>query len=366
MEVPAEDVLVGDIVVVRPGEKIPVDGVVVEGRSSVDESMLTGESLPVEKGPGATVIGATLNKLGMIKFEATKIGKETALAQIIRLVEEAQGSKAPIQKLVDRISGVFVPAVIGIALLTFAAWMLFGPPLAINSDVNGFTRALIVMVAVLVIACPCAMGLATPTAVMVGTGKGAEMGILLKTSEALERAGQVKMIVLDKTGTITRGQPSVTDIVVRDMRLGEDEVLRLAASVEKGSEHPLGEAVVAEAGNRELELSEPLGFSATAGHGVEAQVDGYAVVVGSPRMMVERGLDIGDVKAEISRLQGEGKTTVLVAVDNCISRCNRHRRYREGWLDRGHSNAAPDGHSSGDADRRQPANGSGNCQPGGD
>ena len=215
MEVPVEDVLVGDVVIVRPGEKIPVDGVVVEGRSSVDESMLTGESLPVEKGPGATVIGATLNKLGMIKFEATKIGKETALAQIIRLVEEAQGSKAPIQKLVDRISGYFVPAVIAIALLTFAAWMLFGPPLAINSDVNDFTRALIVMVAVLVIACPCAMGLATPTAVMVGTGKGAEMGILLKTSEALERAGQVKMIVLDKTGTITRGQPSVTDIVVR-------------------------------------------------------------------------------------------------------------------------------------------------------
>lgn len=321
MEVPVEDVLVGDIVIVRPGEKIPVDGVVVEGRSSVDESMLTGESLPVEKGPGAAVIGATLNKLGLIKFEATRIGKETALAQIIRLVEEAQGSKAPIQKLVDRISGIFVPAVIGIALVTFAAWLLFGPPLPINADVNSFTRALIVMVSVLVIACPCAMGLATPTAVMVGTGKGAEMGILLKTSEALERAGHVKMIVLDKTGTITRGQPSVTDIVVsaashaENAAVTENELLRLAASVEKGSEHPLGEAVVAEAGNRELKLSAPEGFLATAGHGVEAYVDGRQVIIGSPRMMLERGLDTGGIVDEVSRLQGEGKTTVLVAID---------------------------------------------------
>ncbi|MBA4386008.1 MAG: copper-translocating P-type ATPase, partial [Anaerolinea sp.] len=319
MEVPIEDVLVGDVIIVRPGEKIPVDGVVVEGRSSVDESMLTGESMPVEKGPGAAVIGATLNKLGMIKFEATKIGKETALAQIIRLVEEAQGSKAPIQKLVDRISGYFVPAVIGMALLTFAAWMFFGPPLAINSDVSVFTRALIVMVAVLVIACPCAMGLATPTAVMVGTGRGAEMGVLLKTSEALERAGHVKMIVLDKTGTITKGQPSVTDIVVKNSRFKEDDILRMAASVEKGSEHPLGEAVVAEAGNRELKLSEPQGFSATAGHGVEAQVDGLQVLVGSPRMMSERQFDTKAFDSEVSRLQGEGKTTVLVAIDNVVS-----------------------------------------------
>ena len=320
MEVPIDDVQVGDIVIVRPGEKIPVDGVVIDGRSSVDESMLTGESLPVEKGPGAAVIGATLNKLGLIKFEATKIGKETALAQIIRLVEEAQGSKAPIQKLVDRISAYFVPAVIGIALLTFAAWMLFGPPLPINSDVNEFTRALIVMVAVLVIACPCAMGLATPTAVMVGTGKGAELGILLKTSEALERAGQVKMVVLDKTGTITRGQPSVTDIVVTENAgLTENELLRLAASVEKGSEHPLGEAVVAEAGNRELLLSDPEGFAATAGHGVEARVGGVHVLVGSPRMMAERGLDTGGISAEVSRLQGEGKTTVLAALDGRIA-----------------------------------------------
>jgi len=318
MEVPVEAVLVGDVVIVRPGEKIPVDGVVVEGRSSVDESMLTGESMPVDKNPGATVIGATLNKMGLIKFEATKIGKETALAQIIRLVEEAQGSKAPIQKLADQISAYFVPAVIIIALLTFAAWMLFAPPLPVNTDVNEFTRALIVMVAVLVIACPCAMGLATPTAVMVGTGKGAENGILLKTSEALERAGQVKMIVLDKTGTITRGQPSVTDIVVRDSRFSENELLQLAASVEKGSEHPLGEAMVAEAGNRELKLVDPEGFSATAGHGVQAQVNNLHVVVGSPRMMIERGLDTSEINAEVSRLQSEGKTTILVAIDDQI------------------------------------------------
>ena len=319
MEVQIEDVRVSDIVIVRPGEKIPVDGVVVEGRSSVDESMLTGESMPVEKGPGSAVIGATLNKLGLIKFEATKIGKETALAQIIRLVEEAQGSKAPIQKLVDRISGIFVPAVIIIALLTFTSWMLFGPPLAINSEVNEFTRALIVMVAVLVIACPCAMGLATPTAVMVGTGRGAEMGILIKSSEALERAGHVKVVVLDKTGTITRGQPSVTDVVTLDKTVSQNDLIRLSASVEKGSEHPLGEAVVAEAGNRELTLSEPEGFKAVAGHGVEAQVEGKLITVGSPRMMKERGLNINQISPDVSRLQEEGKTTVLVAIDGGIA-----------------------------------------------
>src|SRR5512134_2616021 len=213
-EVPVDDVRVGDVVLVKPGETIPVDGVIVEGRSSVDESMLTGESLPVEKKQGDPVIGATLNKLGMLKFEATKVGKETALAQIIKLVEDAQGSKAPIQKLADQVSAIFVPIVIGIAALTFAGWYFFGPPLAINADIDGFTRALINMVAVLVIACPCAMGLATPTAVMVGTGKGAEAGILFRSSEALERAGKVNVVVLDKTGTITKGQPAVTDIVI--------------------------------------------------------------------------------------------------------------------------------------------------------
>src|SRR3990172_1403269 len=212
LEIPTDQVQVGDLVIVRPGEKIAVDGVVVEGRSAVDESMLTGESLPVEKGPGDPLIGATLNKLGLLKFEATKVSKETALAQIIKLVEDAQGSKAPIQKLADQVSAVFVPAVLAIAALTFLAWY-FLVPLAANSEVTLFTRALINMVAVLVIACPCAMGLATPTAVMVGAGKGAELGILFKSGEALERAGRISTVVLDKTGTITRGQPAVTDIV---------------------------------------------------------------------------------------------------------------------------------------------------------
>jgi Cu+-exporting ATPase len=321
MEIAVDEVRTGDIVIVRPGEKIPVDGVVVEGRSAVDESMLTGESLPVEKAPGDAVIGATLNKLGLLKFEATKVGKETALAQIIRLVEEAQGSKAPIQKLADQVSAVFVPAVIAIALLTFVVWFFF-IPLPPGSDTSAFTRALINMVAVLVIACPCAMGLATPTAVMVGTGKGAELGILFKSSEALERAGRITTVVLDKTGTITRGQPAVTDVIVAketDHRLpdeiSQDEILRLAASVEKGSEHPLGEAIVAEAGERALVLGEPQGFHADVGHGVEAQVDGRQVLVGNLRMMGERGLALNGLQAEVERLQQEAKTAMLVGVD---------------------------------------------------
>jgi Cu+-exporting ATPase len=319
LEVPVDEVLVGDLVIVRPGEIIPVDGVVVEGRSAVDESMLTGESLPLEKGPGDAVIGATLNKLGLLKFEATKVGKETALAQIIRLVEEAQGSKAPIQKLADQVSAVFVPVVIGIALLTFVVWYFF-IPLPPGSDTSAFTRALINMVAVLVIACPCAMGLATPTAVMVGTGKGAELGILFKSSEALERAGRITTVVLDKTGTITRGQPAVTDVVIADQagRNGPDELLRLAASVEQGSEHPLGEAIVAEAGERSLSLSQPAGFRATVGHGVEAQVDGQQVLVGNLRMMTERGLALNGLQAEVERLQQEAKTAMLVGIDGKV------------------------------------------------
>jgi Cu+-exporting ATPase len=345
VEVPADEVRVGDVVLVRPGEKIPVDGVVIEGRSAVDESMLTGESLPVEKSPGEPVIGATLNKLGLLKFEATKVGKETALAQIIRLVEQAQGSKAPIQKLADQVSAIFVPAVISIAVVTFLIWY-FLIPLPANADVNLFTRALINMVAVLVIACPCAMGLATPTAVMVGTGKGAEMGILLKSGEALERAGKVTTVVLDKTGTITRGQPSVTDILVAEGELqlfGEKvetaeaglldtgdtlqgalaadpqrELLRLAASVEKGSEHPLGEAILAEAGERELELSDPEAFEAEVGHGVEAHVDGHHVMVGNLRMMLERQLPLNGMQSEVDRLQQEAKTAMLVAIDGAV------------------------------------------------
>ncbi len=323
IEIPTEDVMVGDIVMVRPGQKIPVDGVVVEGRSSVDESMLTGESLPVEKGPGDPVVGATLNKLGMLKFEATKVGKETALAQIIKLVEEAQGSKAPIQKLADRVSAVFVPVVLAIAAVTFLIWY-FVIPLGPDSDINLFTRSLINMVAVLVIACPCAMGLATPTAVMVGTGKGAEAGILFRSGEALELAGKVDTVILDKTGTITRGQPAVTDIIIPDVLnhfgTGQQQlkILRLAASVEKGSEHPLGEAIVAEAGERSLDLNTPEGFRAEVGYGVEAHVEGYHVMVGNLRMMTERGKQLNGLESSVERLQEEAKTTILVSVDGTV------------------------------------------------
>jgi len=316
-EVSIDDVHVGDIVLVRPGEKIPVDGVVIEGRSTVDESMLTGESLPVEKKPGEAVIGATLNKLGLLKFEATKVGKETALAQIIKLVEDAQGSKAPIQKMADQVSAVFVPAVIAIAALTFAGWYFFGTALSLNADASNFTRALINMVAVLVIACPCAMGLATPTAVMVGTGKGAELGVLFKTSEALERAGKVSMVVLDKTGTITKGQPAVTDIATSKEITG-DELLRLAASVEKGSEHPLGESIWAEATTRGLTLVEPAGFKAEAGYGVQAEVEGRSVAVGNIRMMNVNNYSMNGLESEVSRLQSEAKTAMLVAVDGKV------------------------------------------------
>jgi Cu+-exporting ATPase len=321
LDIAIDDVHPGDIVLVRPGEKIPVDGVLVEGRSTVDESMLTGESLPVSKGPGDAVIGATLNKQGAFKFEATKVGKETALAQIIRLVEEAQGSKAPIQKMADQVAAVFVPAVIGIALITFLVWY-FLVPMPINSDTTAFTRAMMVMVAVLVIACPCALGLATPTAVMVGTGKGAEMGILLRNSEALERAGKVNVVILDKTGTITRGQPSVTDVLVDPHWEGfadsSTELVRLAASVEQVSEHPLGEAIAAEAGERGLTLSTPDGFKAEIGHGVEAVVEGRTLVVGSPRLMEQRGISLNGFSGDVQRLQSEAKTAILVGVDGVV------------------------------------------------
>lgn len=328
MEIPAEEVRVGDLVIVRPGEKIPVDGVVIEGHSSVDESMLTGESLPVEKGPGDLVIGATLNKLGFLKFEATKVGKETALAQIIKLVEQAQGSKAPIQKLADQVSAVFVPAVIGIAIVTFLIWYLLIPA-SDNSTVSTFTRALINMVAVLVIACPCAMGLATPTAVMVGTGKGAEMGVLFKSGEALERAGRINAVILDKTGTITKGQPAVTDIILdssrsqdpdgaNDNHLKVGEILQLAASVEKGSEHHLGEAIVAEAGERGIELIDPEVFTARVGRGVEGQVMGRSVAVGNLRMMMEKGYSLNGLQDIVEELQKEAKTAMLVAIDGAV------------------------------------------------
>jgi Cu+-exporting ATPase len=321
LEVSVDDVKIGDVVLVRPGEKIPVDGVVIEGHSSVDESMLTGESMPVAKKAGDAVIGATLNKLGFIKFEATKIGKETALSQIIHLVEEAQGSKAPIQKLADKVSEVFVPAVIGIALVTFLIWY-FVIPLPVNSDVNLFTRALINMVAVLVIACPCAMGLATPTAVMVGTGKGAETGILLRSGEALERAGKIDIVVFDKTGTITKGQPTVTDIVVLNVSENKEEkelhLLQLAASVEKASEHPLGEAIVAEAGQRGITLELPDDFTAESGMGIEAVVAGRSLLVGNTKLMETHGVSIKGGEEAVTRLQNDAKTVVLIAVDGLL------------------------------------------------
>ncbi len=317
LEVPVDEVKIGDIILVRPGEKIPVDGVVMDGHSSVDESMLTGESMPVEKKAGDPVIGATLNKLGFINFEATKVGKETALAQIIRLVEEAQGSKAPIQKLADRVSEIFVPVVIGIALVTFLIWY-FVIPLPVDSSVDLFTRALINMVAVLVIACPCAMGLATPTAVMVGTGKGAENGILLRSGEALERAGKIEIVVMDKTGTITKGQPVVTDIIVLNSNAGDEaqlRLLRIAASVEKASEHPLGEAIVAEAGQRGIALELPDKFTTESGMGVQAVLHDSQILVGNRKLMDTHGISISDGEKGINQLQNEAKTVVLIAMD---------------------------------------------------
>ncbi len=316
VEVPIDDVRVGDLVIVRPGEKIAVDGVVVDGRSSVDESMLTGESLPVDKKSGDAVIGATLNKLGMLKFEATRVGKETALAQIVKLVEDAQGSKAPIQRLADQVSAVFVPIVIALAVATFAAWFLFVPAASGGHSIN---TALINMVAVLVIACPCAMGLATPTAVMVGTGKGAEIGVLFRTSQALENAGKVSVVILDKTGTITKGQPAVTDVLIgASGSLTTAELLQLAASVEKGSEHPLGEAIWAEATNRGLALGEPSGFQAQAGQGVEAVVNGRLVAVGSFRMMESHSYPINGLEGAVTELQSKARTAMLVAVDGKV------------------------------------------------
>jgi Cu+-exporting ATPase len=317
VDVPLDEVRVGEVFLVRPGEKIPVDGVVIEGRSSVDESMLTGESMPVGKGPGDEVIGATLNRLGLLRGEATRVGRDTALAQIVRLVEQAQASRAPIQRLADQVSAWFVPAVIGVAGLTFLGWLLLGGPLP--SGESAFTRAMIAAVSVLVIACPCAMGLATPTAVMVGTGKGAELGILFKSGEALERAGRVDTVLLDKTGTMTRGQPTVTDILGADSQRTEAELLRLAAGAERGSEHPLGDAVVAEATSRGLELPQPEGFHAIAGQGIEATVDGHVVLVGSARMMEARGLALDGLGDRLARLQQEAKTAVAVAIDGRVA-----------------------------------------------
>jgi Cu+-exporting ATPase len=305
-EVPVEEVRVGDQVIVRPGEKVPVDGEIVDGQSTIDESMLTGESVPVDKGPGAEVIGATINRAGSFRFRATRVGRDTALAQIVRLVEEAQGSKAPIQRLVDRVSARFVPAVIAIAGVAFAAWLLSG---------SSFTAAMLAAVAVLIIACPCALGLATPTAIMVGTGRGAELGLVIRGAEALEGADGLDAIILDKTGTLTRGEPRVTDVVAGD-GLDENGVLALAAAAESRSEHPLGEAVVRAAEARGIELAEVAGFEAAVGHGITASVNGHRVAVGSARHLDALGIDVASVAADARRLEGEGKTAVYAAEDD--------------------------------------------------
>ena len=307
-DIPVEEVRVGDLVVVRPGGQIAVDGVVREGLSAVDESMLTGESLPVEKRPGDEVIGATLNKTGSFKFEATKVGKETALARIIKLVEEAQGSKAPIQRLADKISGVFVPIVIAIAVATFAVWFLWGPEPA-------FIYALTTFVAVLVVACPCALGLATPTAIMVGTGKGAENGILIKGGESLEQAHKITAIVFDKTGTLTQGKPSVTDVLIFDASMTGSELLRLAASAEKGSEHPLGEALVRKAQEEGISLDDPRDFQALPGHGVRATVAGKKLLLGNLKLMQEERIPIDDGISGAEVISAQGTTPMFVAID---------------------------------------------------
>jgi Cu+-exporting ATPase len=308
-DVPIESVVVGDRVLVRPGEKIPVDGDVESGQSAVDESMLTGESVPVEKTAGDSVFGATMNTTGALRLVATKVGADSALQQIVRLVQEAQGSKAPIARLADKISGVFVPIVIAIALVTFVVWWFASP---VESRLS---MAMVTAVSVLIIACPCALGLATPTAIMVGTGRGAEKGILIKGGEALETAHRLTAIVLDKTGTITHGKPAVTDIITAPgATLDERELLRLAASAEQHSEHPLAAAIVREATARGLSLTEPIGFQAVVGHGVEATVDGHAVLIGKAALLAQR--DIQSALAEkAAGLAGMGRTPMFVAVD---------------------------------------------------
>jgi len=310
IEIPVEDVQVGDLMLVRPGERVPVDGIVRQGYSSIDESMITGESIPVEKKMGDEVIGATINKTGSFQFEATKVGKDTTLAQIIRLVEEAQGSKAPIQRLADVIASYFVPIVIGIATITFIIWYFVGPAPAL-------TYAFLNFVAVLIIACPCALGLATPTAIMVGTGKGAEQGILIRSAEALERSHQINAVLLDKTGTLTQGEPEVTDIIAIPSS-SREEVLRLAASAERGSEHPLGEAIVRAALDKKMKLAPASDFSAIPGHGVEASVEGKKLLLGNLKLMREKELSLNGLEKEAERLWEKGKTVMFLGLDSQI------------------------------------------------
>jgi Cu+-exporting ATPase len=307
-DVPVEDVQVGDVVIVRPGEKIPVDGVVVDGYSTVDESMITGESIPSGKREGDNVIGATINGNGSFRFRATKVGRDTVLSQIIRLVEEAQGSKAPIQRLADQVAAVFVPVVIGIAIVTFLAWYFLGPQ-------PSFLNAMLNFISVLIIACPCAMGLATPTAIMVGTGKGAENGILIKGGESLENAYQINAVVLDKTGTITKGEPSLVAVAPAP-GFTEEDVLRFAASAEKNSEHPLGGAIVRGAEARKVALTTPTKFDSLPGKGIVAEIDGHIVLVGNGHLLEDEDVDLAPLKDAFARLSAEGKTPMYVAVDD--------------------------------------------------
>jgi Cu+-exporting ATPase len=317
-EVRMDDVKVGDLILVRPGESIPVDGVIVNGSTNIDESMVTGEPIPTEKTVNSEVIGGTINLNGAIRFVAQRVGRNTLLSQIIKLVEDAQSSKAPIQKLADRISGIFVPVVLGIAVVTFIVWMLLGNTIPVHGDTTPFTRALVNMVAVLVIACPCAMGLATPTAIMVGTGKGAQSGILVKTSESLEKTAGVNVVVLDKTGTITRGHPSVTGILVKS-GYSETEFLRLAASLERSSEHPLAQAVVAEATSRDLELQQPDIFSYKTGMGVAGEISGKSIIIGNKTLIDEECISLSDWVSKIHTLQDEGQTPIIVAIDKEVA-----------------------------------------------
>jgi len=321
-EVPVELVQVDDVFLVRPGERIPVDGDVVEGYSAVDESMISGESIPVEKNVGDTIIGATINKSGLLKARATKVGADTTLNQIIKLVEDAQVARAPIQRLADRVSAYFVPAVIAIAVAAALVWYFVAFP-AYESMARGYglyspvTAALFVLVAVLIIACPCALGIATPAAIMVGTGKGAENGLLIKGGEYLEKAHKLTTVVFDKTGTLTKGRPSVTDVVALGMP--ESDLVRLAASAEKGSEHPLGEAIVRAAMERSLVLDDPTDFEAIPGHGIRTRVGGRAVLLGNRKLMAQAGISVEGAKEGLERLEAEGKTAMLAAVDGRLA-----------------------------------------------
>ena len=303
--IPIDEVIVGDIVIVKPGEKLPVDGEVIEGATAVDEAMLTGESIPVEKTIGSKVIGASINKTGFIKYKATKVGKDTALSQIIKLVEDAQGSKAPIAKMADIIASYFVPIVIGLAILASIGWLIAGE--------NG-VFALTIFISVLVIACPCALGLATPTAIMVGTGKGAEYGVLIKGGEALEITHQIDTIVFDKTGTITEGKPVVTDIITST--ISEDELLAIAASSEKGSEHPLGEAIVKGAEERNIKFKEISNFKAIPGHGIQVEIEGEVILLGNKKLMDENSIEVGELGIKSDKLANEGKTPMYIAINN--------------------------------------------------